>query len=156
MHPNDSMILRFYEAFANGDARTMAECYHPQITFNDPAFGELQGEEVGKMWRLLIDRSRGGLKITYGNIQADENSGSADWRADYVFSATGRRVTNRIQAQFEFRDGLIIRHIDHFDLWRWARQAIGWKGWLLGWSGFFRNRLQKGTRKLLENDLSRL
>ena len=150
MQPNASLIRRFYEAFANGDAEAMAECYHPLITFSDPAFGELRGAEPAKMWHMLIARSKGGLKITFDNIQADESSGSADWRADYVFSATGRRVINRIHARFEFRDGLIIRHRDEFDLWRWARQAFGWKGRILGWTPFFRKQLQKGTRKLLD------
>ena len=39
----------------------------------------------------------------------------------------------RIDATFAFRDGLIVRHEDRFDLWRWLRQALGAKGALLGW-----------------------
>jgi hypothetical protein len=54
--------------------------------------------------------------------------------ASYRFSATGRQVVNHIQARFVFRDGLIVEHRDHFDLWRWARQALGGKGLLLGWA----------------------
>ena len=34
---------------------------------------------------------------------------------------------------FTFRDGLIVRHVDSFDLWRWLRQAQGAKGALFGW-----------------------
>ena len=40
---------------------------------------------------------------------------------------------NRIDATFALRDGLIRRHHDSFDLWRWLRQALGFKGVLLGW-----------------------
>ncbi|MNG25521.1 hypothetical protein D3C84_1103890 [compost metagenome] len=43
-------------------------------------------------------------------------------------------VENRIHARFLFSDGKIIEHHDSFDLWRWARQALGVKGLLLGWA----------------------
>ena len=42
-------------------------------------------------------------------------------------------MENRIDAAFTFRDGRIVRHQDRFDLYRWARQALGPKGVLLGW-----------------------
>ncbi|PTS92195.1 nuclear transport factor 2 family protein, partial [Flavobacterium sp. HMWF030] len=29
MNPNDALITKFYTAFANADAKTMCECYHP-------------------------------------------------------------------------------------------------------------------------------
>ena len=60
-------------------------------------------------------------------------TGRAHWVATYTYSATGRPVENRIDATFEFRDGRIVRHRDRFDLYRWARQALGPKGLLLGW-----------------------
>ena len=62
--------------------------------------------------------------------------------ARYTFSATGRKVLNRIDASFEFRDGLIVRHIDRFDFWRWSRQALGTPGLLLGWTGFLRGKVR--------------
>ncbi len=42
-------------------------------------------------------------------------------------------MVNVIRAEFVFGDGRIVEHRDHFDLWRWSRQALGLKGWLLGW-----------------------
>ena len=42
-------------------------------------------------------------------------------------------MVNEIRAEFVFKDGLIVEHRDHFDLWRWSRQALGLKGLLLGW-----------------------
>ena len=65
---------------------------------------------------------------------ADDTRGSARWEARYTFTATGRHVTNVIQATFEFAGGKIRRHVDRFDLYAWARQALGLKGLLLGWS----------------------
>jgi hypothetical protein len=54
--------------------------------------------------------------------------------ANYTYSATGRHVENRIDASFVLRDGRIALHRDRFDLYRWARQALGVPGLLLGWS----------------------
>lgn len=66
-------------------------------------------------------------------VWADDRTGRAHWDARYDFSATGRKVWNRIDARFEFADGKIIRHTDTFDLWKWAGMALGLKGKLLGW-----------------------
>jgi hypothetical protein len=43
-------------------------------------------------------------------------------------------VHNRIAAAFVFDRGRISRHDDVFDLYAWARQALGLKGALLGWA----------------------
>ena len=68
---------------------------------------------------------------------------SAHWEPTYVFSATGRVVHNIIDAEFEFDDaGLITRHTDRFDFWRWARQALGAPGLLLGWTPLLRARVR--------------
>lgn len=132
-HPNAELIQRFYSAFQNLDAETMAACYAADIRFSDPLFTDLRGAEAGDMWRMLCSRAEG-FSLTFDNVRADARQGGADWVASYRFSATGRQVVNRIQARFVFRDGLIAEHRDHFDLWRWARQALGAKGLLLGWT----------------------
>ena len=75
--------------------------------------------------------------------------GRAHWDARYTFSATGRKVLNRIDASFEFRDGLIVRHVDRFPFWTWARQALGAPGLLLGWSGFLRAKVRATAAKNL-------
>jgi hypothetical protein len=49
-------------------------------------------------------------------------------------------VTNKIGASFQFRDGLIYRHIDHFNVWKWCQQALGLSGLLLGWTGFLQRK----------------
>ncbi|MDQ4366858.1 nuclear transport factor 2 family protein, partial [Pseudomonas aeruginosa] len=116
-HPNAELIERFYQAFQRLDGEAMAACYAPQATFHDPAFGELRGREVGDMWRLLTSRARD-FRLDYANVRADENEGRAQWVAHYLFTQTGRRVENRIEARFRFAGGLIVEHRDQFDLWR--------------------------------------
>lgn len=168
----EELINQFYSAFGVGDWQTMEACYHPDATFTDEVFVDLKGKEVMAMWRMLLERSKGDLEITFSHVQvtsveppilrqAQEEAGdspqkgSADWVAVYLFSATGRRVINRIHAEFEFRDGKIIRHIDEFDLHRWAGQAMGWKGKLLGGFGFFRKKVQKTAREGLNRYISK-
>ena len=95
-------------------------------------FRALDAAGVAAMWRMLCARGKD-LAVVASDIEADDSAGRAHWVATYTYSATGRRVENRIDAAFAFRDGLIARHVDRFDLWRWLRQALGVKGALLGW-----------------------
>lgn len=147
---NHELIHRFYTAFSSGDADNMVACYHADVVFTDPAFGTLKGEKAGAMWRMLVERSKGQLQISFDSIEADASRGSAHWVAEYVFSATGRKVVNRISAEFEFKDGLIFRHTDHFDFWRWSRQALGWKGLVFGWTPWMQKKVQHQTNRALE------
>ena len=52
-----TVVTRFYEAFARGDAAGMAACYHRSATFADPAFGPLDRAAACAMWAMLLDRS---------------------------------------------------------------------------------------------------
>ena len=140
MHPNAQLIERFYAAFARRDWAAMAACYHPEVHFSDEAF-DLHGSDAGMMWRMLLTNGKD-LTLEYSGIDADDQRGRAHWDARYTFSATGRKVLNRIDARFEFRDGLIVRHVDRFDFWTWSRQALGTPGLLLGWSGFLKSKVR--------------
>lgn len=142
-----SLIEQFYTAFAKADAAGMIACYHPDIEFEDPAFGPLKGEDACNMWRMLVNP---GLELTFSKVQANGNTGSAHWDARYVFSKTGNKVLNQVDATFEFKDGKIIRHKDHFDFWKWSRQALGLPGLLLGWSPFLKNKVRQQALERLK------
>ncbi|HEV2290220.1 MAG TPA: nuclear transport factor 2 family protein [Gemmatimonadales bacterium] len=133
MTGNTEVIAALYAALSRRDAPAMAACYAPDATFSDPVFVGLQGAEVSAMWRMLCERATD-FRVECRDIRASGDAGAAHWEAWYSFSATGRQVHNVIEATFEFRDGLIVRHVDRFDLHRWARQALGPAGWLLGWT----------------------
>ena len=145
-HPNAELIERFYQAFQRLDGEAMAACYAADIHFSDPVFTDLRGAAAGDMWRMLCSRAEG-FSLTFDSVHADDHVGSARWVASYRFSATGRQVVNHIQARFVFRDGLIVEHRDHFDLWRWAGQALGLKGQLLGWAPFVQNAIRQQAGK---------
>ena len=143
MNQNEQLIHKFYNAFANADAQTMCECYHPKIQFQDPAFGILKGNDACQMWKMLIEKSKGNIKIEFSDIKADDYLGTAKWIATYNFSKTNRNVINKISAEFIFQDDLIIKHTDSFDVWKWSKQAFGFKGLLLGWTGFFQDKVKE-------------
>lgn len=140
---NKEIIHQFYLAFAQGDVEGMVKYYSNEIKFKDPAFGELQGEDARNMWRMLIRNGKGGIRIIFADVEANEKNGSANWTAKYIFPKTGRTVINKITAQFEFQNGKITRHTDHFDLWEWSKQALGWKGHLFGWSNFMKSKIRE-------------
>jgi ketosteroid isomerase-like protein len=146
---NERLIRQFYEAFARGDADAMIACYADEIEFSDPAFGQLKGADAKNMWKMLVERGKGNIRIEFKNVSADGDKGAADWTADYVFSKTGRKVFNEIHAEFEFRNGKISRHTDAFDIWKWSRQALGLSGLLLGWSTFMQNKIRQNARESL-------
>jgi len=127
---NQATIERFYEAFGQCNGTAMTACYAPGAHFQDPAFGDLEGDEVGAMWRMLTGRATD-LKIELREHEAGEDTGSAHWIARYTFS-TGRPVVNDVQARFRFAaDGRIADHVDEFDFRNWAKQALGPSGHLV-------------------------
>lgn len=143
MNPHQQLIEEFYAGFANAQPDTMVSCYHKDIRFQDPAFGVLHGQDVSDMWHMLIQKSKGDIKIEFSDVKADEYSGSAKWIATYTFSKTNRKVINEIEASFEFKNGLIIKHTDDFDIWKWSKQSLGLTGFLLGWTGFLQNKIRQ-------------
>lgn len=147
---NQEVLQQFYDAFQAGDAEKMVACYHDKVTFEDPAFGKLEGEEAKAMWRMLIQRAQGQLKIEVPTVKASATEGSSYWIARYPYGPKKRIVLNKVTGSFTFRDGKILTHIDEFDLWAWSRQALGFPGFLLGWSSFMRNKIQANTGRLLQ------
>ncbi|MBK6541149.1 MAG: nuclear transport factor 2 family protein [Flavobacteriales bacterium] len=136
-----SVITRFYTAFAQRDWATMGACYHDQARFGDPAFPDLDAAGVRAMWKMLVTGGKD-LRIIFTVLEENTSGGKAHWDAYYTFSKTGRKVHNSITATFTFKDGLILTHQDHFDFWRWSRQALGISGLLLGWTLMLRKKVQ--------------
>lgn len=141
MHPNAQTIETFYRAFQQRDAAAMAACYHEQARFSDPVFPDLDAGGVRAMWAMLLAGGKD-LRLEFSGVEADDQHGRAHWDARYTFSASGRPVLNRIDAEFTFRDGLIVRHQDRFDFHAWAAQALGLGGRLFGGSAWLQRKVQ--------------
>lgn len=151
---NEKLIAQFYSAFQRGDYETMQSLYHPEAVFSDPVFTNLSSDQVKSMWEMLLTSAKD-LKVEFESVIADQHSGSCFWEAWYTFSKTGRPVHNMIQANFQFKDGLILRHTDSFDLWRWSRMALGLSGTLLGWTPLLQGKIRTMAAKNLAKFRSR-
>ena len=151
VHTSRATIERFYAAFAKLDADTMAACYASDAQFDDEAFSLRGREQIGGMWAMLCNATKAKGRDVWKLEVSAITERSAHWDATYRFSATGRMVLNRIDAEFEFdRAGLITRHRDRFDFWRWSRQALGTPGLLLGWSPLLRAKVRAQAAKNLQ------
>lgn len=158
MNSNEQLIRQFYTSFKNLDVAGMQACYHDNIRFSDPVFSDLKGKEACAMWAMLTDtlkKNPAEWKLEVSNIRADETAGSCRWEAHYTFSITGRKVHNIIDAHFQFKEGKISNHTDTFDFYRWGRMAFGLTGILLGWTSFFRKKVQATAGKRLSAFLQR-
>lgn len=154
MHPNAQLIEKFYASFQSHNADGMVACYHPDVTFADPAFGTLHGARATSMWRMLVERSKD-LQVTFSNVQADDNRGSAHWEAKYSFGPKRRPVHNIIEAEFVFKDELILQHTDRFNFWRWSGMALGVTGMLLGWTPMIQSAVRKNALGGLKKFMAR-
>ena len=151
VHPEPTFALSYFRTFAPMKAvifdvgNTLLWLDHPFVVGLLREFGiettqdELIQAEYGA--KLLLDEL-----VRTGRAGNDAERGKAHWDARYTFTQTGRRVHNRIDARFLFRDGLIIRHEDTFSFWRWARQALGPAGLLLGWAPPLRAKVRSTAR----------
>ncbi len=143
------IIDKFYASFQKLDAAGMNSCYSEDIVFSDPVFGLLRGEQVQAMWEMLCKNAKDFELIWSKSIELDEEYSTCEWVASYTFSKTGRKVVNRIKAHMRFADGKIIEHSDAFSLHAWSKQALGFSGWLLGWSSFYQNKIKIQARRNL-------
>lgn len=148
---NNELIEKFYTSFSNGNANGMLECYHKDIVFQDPVFGKLKGDRAFKMWEMLLSQKKADTLINFDNIQTTTEKGEANWVAEYFYGDKKRKVINKVHANFRFKEGKIIEHIDTFDLWEWTKQAMGIAGYLMGWTPFLKNKIQQTTNTSLDN-----
>ena len=140
---NLELLNKFYKSFKKGDAASMVQCYHLNVEFQDPAFGQLRNGKPAKMWEMLLSNKEASPQISFDVLFADKNQGEVEWVAEYFFGPDKRKVINRVKAEFKFKDGKIINHKDSFNLWIWSRQALGVLGLLIGWTPFMRSKIQK-------------
>jgi ketosteroid isomerase-like protein len=151
---NTSVIEDFYAAFDRRDGDAMAASYAPDATFSDPVFTDLRGNEPGAMWRMLTSQGKD-LTVELVEHDAGDERGTARWIARYTFSRTGRPVVNDVRARFRFADGLIAEHVDEFSFHRWAKQALGPPGLLLGWTPIVRSATRRQARASLDDFIAR-
>lgn len=154
MTANEQIIHQFYTAFQQKDFKTMQESYADAAVFNDSVFRNLDAQQARGMWQMLISRGSD-MRMTFANIKEVDHKVTASWEAHYTFTATGKKVINKIDAEFELQDGKIVKHTDSFDFYKWAKQAFGAGGFLLGWTNFFKEKVRQTAKKKLDEYLQK-
>ncbi len=150
----EQILERYYKALQQKDYLAMQGLYHEEARFSDPVFTQLNSREVQAMWEMLLKRAKQ-FTLTYQILEQQENEGKGICAASYLFSKTGRQVQNNIQSDFTFKDGLIYRQADQFDLWRWSRQAFGLPGWLFGWTPAMQKKIRSQAMAQLHQFLQK-
>jgi ketosteroid isomerase-like protein len=147
-----ALVRRFFDAFARLDAQGMVACLHPDISFSDPLFPNLRQDQVVQMWSMLIAsaaRHPQAFSLSYEFVFVEERKAQVHWQATYRYAGT-RKVHHKVLATLSFWDGKIVRHVDGYDFYTWARQALGTLGLLLGWNAKFRASVQAAADKQLK------
>lgn len=147
MHPHEALVRRFFERLAARDAPGAAACYHADIFYSDPLFPRLRGAAAGELWRMRLEALES-LEIRLEEAQGDADGAHAVW--SLLYAQGPRTVAVRVRSMFGFRDGRISRHDDHFSFWRWAAQAYGARGAMLGWFGPFRWAVRRRLGRAFE------
>lgn len=157
MHPNKIILTEFYQSFAALNANGMIKYYHHEVSFSDPVFPALNHTMVSGMWQMLCSKAddfKDEFKLEIISIDANNLAGIVEWEATYRFSKTGRMIKNRVSSHFKFNGRLIELQIDHFNLWRWSRMALGLPGILFGW-GPLKLMIRKQAKAELSSFLSK-
>ena len=155
MNNNRSIVEEFYSSFSKLDYKGMQRCYSDDILFSDPVFLNLSGDHAKAMWQMLCLSAKD-WSLSWGEIEElDDEYITCRWVAHYTFTATGNKVVNNVKAYMRIRDGKIAEHSDAFRLSTWMSQALGWKGWLFGWTGFMKRAVQRKARRRLESFLEK-
>lgn len=145
---NKEIVTQFYAAFEKKDSKTMNSFLADNVSFEDPAFGKLEGDDVKYMWQFLTENAKD-FSVTFSVKEEKDQKVSAQWTAQYTFSATGNTVINKVSSAFEFENGKITHHKDDFDLKKWVKQSLGGAAGFFGGSFFIKNAVQKQSRNYL-------
>jgi len=140
---------RFYDAFMVRDHYTMGLLYANHATFRDPVFPRLTAQGARLMWQMLLSEAED-LEVNANILEDGPERARVDWTARYTFTPTKRVVVNRVHTDMVVAAGKIVQQVDDFSFWRWAGQALGWKGWLLGATPLVRDKVQRQAAKSLK------
>ncbi len=135
-----AVLTAFFDALGRRDGDAVAAFYAPDARFEDEIF-RLESADVPKMWTALLRGSKT-LEVSYTIARAGAGSGTVEWTARYVYPGGGP-VVNVILSEIQLAEGKIVRQSDRFDFPRWAAQALGRPGRLLGRFEWFRRAVSR-------------
>ena len=98
------IATKFYDAFASADIEILKNLYDEKLIFNDEIFVHLNYEETIKMWSSLLVGNKD-MSIKYIIKEYSENKVKVEWIAEYLFSASKRKVRNVFIAYMDIENG---------------------------------------------------
>lgn len=143
MHPNELLLTKFFEYLNAHNLERIASCYHEEATFHDIAFNLKGKKQIYAMWDMICsvnkDNIPSDIKVHIERLSANDATGSAVVLESYTYRDNNKKVHNKINSTFEFRDGLIYKQNDDCDPVSWANQAFGGiRGFIAGHIEFVR------------------
>lgn len=147
---NKEVVENFYNAFSLLDYSTLKNYLSPNVIYNDPVFGLLEGDAVFKLWKMKCERLRE-FSFEFGNIEELDNEyATCEWKISFFHRPTGDVVTMPGKAHLRILNNLIAEHSDAYKMSDWLAASKGLRGKLLGWTGFMKRKEQNIYRRLLD------
>lgn len=131
----------------------MQDSFADSMLFSDPVFPRLNAKEAAAMWRMFVEKGKD-LHIDLYDVKCSENTVDAFWLAKYSFGEY--EVENHIHSHFVVKEGKILRQIDDFDFYAWAKQAFGWKGYVFGWTQTMQSKVQENALRSLKKFIQKI
>ncbi|ARU92149.1 hypothetical protein SCLARK_001685 [Spiroplasma clarkii] len=138
---NKEVVVKFFTALSKGDWKLMNNLYSKDVAFSDTVFGELNYSQITNLWEMLLTENPD-LSANF-KIVEDGEVVKVQWVMVSKFGQKHRKVILNILSTLEVSKGKIIKHNDHFDFKKWAKQALGIIGWMLGSKQSFKNRIKE-------------
>jgi uncharacterized protein len=116
-HPNEDLVRRGYEAFANGDMETMRQVLDPDVIWHAPGRSPLAGdyrgvEEVLTFFGRSMEITAGTLRVALDDVMANDRGAAALQRStaqrnDMSLDDFGVNV-------FRIQDGRVVEVWQHW------------------------------------------
>ncbi|KAF8757002.1 Pyridoxal-phosphate dependent enzyme [Rhizoctonia solani] len=120
-----AVATKWFEAYSAGNFEAMKSLAADGYTFEDPAFGKLEGDRALGMYKMFTS-TRDKTEAVW-NVHEVKPSESDPQRAIVQFEAiykfNGRPVTNQITSNILVVDGKVKEQVDSFDVPKWAGET---------------------------------
>ncbi len=126
----------------------MSKCLHPQVSYSDPLFTDLRGVRVGLRWQWLLHHATD-FKLQHQIIFWDERKAQVKSDISYTW-LEDRPVHHQVLSTLTVWDDLIVRQVDEYPFWPYARQAYGVAGRLLGGIPWVQSVVQRRAMQAVE------
>ncbi|RPA97285.1 hypothetical protein L873DRAFT_1810109 [Choiromyces venosus 120613-1] len=147
------LVDEYIAAYREMDYEKLTNLWHPEYTFADPAFPNLDTTRSRAMFHMFItNRDKNKMVVTHITpaVASDtqENTYVTTYTCDYLYGAAP--VHNEIRATIELKDGKIWRQVDEFPLAAWAKQSLGMVGTALNVVGMLDGVVKKKAAEKLD------